>query len=927
MDITLFKNRSLIAAALSIASALPAAAATFVVTNAHDNGAGSLRAAMEQANANGEADTITFDAAFFSQPRTISLTSGEIIMTKDGGTQGDPDREVTIEGPGANLLTISGNNSSRIIDVANGALDLRGVTLRDGNGVGVSNSGRGGAIFVSAGALTVRQSVLTGNGGSAAIDAYVQRLTIENSVLTNNDARGLVVTAFSSDTPYILTNTTISNNTTDRDIGGALLNRGITTISHCSFTGNHAQDSVGGLKLVGGTATVTDTIFADNVATGEGAGLYLLSGVYVLRRVTVDHNIITSTATAGGGGIRISGADVDIIDSTISNNQITNGMFNDGGGGGGLFSGSSDTVNIINSTFFGNKAGERGVGGGIKTVGPGPLNVINCTIVGNIAVYDGGGTAGYTGGGIFSDDILGNGLTNIQNTIVANNTAPGNPDVGGSFVSAGYNIIGQVGGASGFGATGDQLNVDPLVDPAGLQDNGGLTLTVALQANSPAIDQGKSVDVMMDQRSLPRPYDHPAIANATGGDGSDIGAFEDQPPNTLPGGNVSVTGPGGTVTVTFHSITQGGYTTFSVIEIPSAAGTPPEGYTISADTFAYDITSTATYTTPITVAFTLPYDTSEADFDRIRILHLENGELVDRTILPPDDPSPNFETRTVYAEVDSLSPFVVAMAPNPPTLLNISTRANVLTGDNVLIGGFIVTGNAPKKVLLRAIGPSLTPFGVSDALADPVLELHKPDGTVVTNDNWKDTQESEIEATNIAPSNNLESAILVTLDPVDPAVPGSGAYTAIVKGTNDGTGVALVEAYDLDEGADSQLANISTRGFVQGGDNVMIGGVIIGSTSDVLVRAIGPELTQYGISNALEDTTLELHDRDGALITSNDDWKDSQQTEIEATGIPPSDDRESAVLMTLQPSSYTAIVRGKNNTTGVALVEVYKIAP
>ena len=242
--------------------------------------------------------------------------------------------------------------------------------------------------------------------------------------------------------------------------------------------------------------------------------------------------------------------------------------------------------------------------------------------------------------------------------------------------------------------------------------------------------------------------------------------------------------------VTFHSITQGGYTTFSVIEIPSAAGTPPEGYTISADTFDSNITSTATYTTLITVAFTLPYDTSEADFDRIRILHLENGELVDRTILPPDDPSPNFETRTVYAEVDSLSPFVVAMAPNPPTLLNISTRANVLTGDNVLIGGFIVTGNAPKKVLLRAIGPSLTPFGVSDALADPVLELHKPDGTVVTNDNWKDTQESEIEATNIAPSSNLESAILVTLDPVDPAVPGSGAYTAIVKGTNDGTGVA-----------------------------------------------------------------------------------------------------------------------------------------
>lgn len=250
---------------------------------------------------------------------------------------------------------------------------------------------------------------------------------------------------------------------------------------------------------------------------------------------------------------------------------------------------------------------------------------------------------------------------------------------------------------------------------------------------------------------------------------------------------------------------------------------------------------------------------------------------------------------------------------------------SVGTGDNVLIGGFIITGNAPKKVLLRAIGPSLTNFGLTDVLADPVLELHKPDGTVVTNNNWKDTQQGEIEATMIAPTNDLESAILVTLDPVDPAVPGSGAYTAIVKGDNDGTGVALVEVYDLDTGSGSQLGNLGTRGFVQGGDNVMIGGVIVGKTSDVLLRAIGPELTQFGVSNVLEDTTLELHDKDGALITSNNDWKENQQAEIEATGIPPQNDRESAILITLQPSSYTAIVRGKNDTSGVALVEAYQL--
>ena len=267
----------------------------------------------------------------------------------------------------------------------------------------------------------------------------------------------------------------------------------------------------------------------------------------------------------------------------------------------------------------------------------------------------------------------------------------------------------------------------------------------------------------------------------------------------------------------------------------------------------------------------------------------------------------------------------LVIAASSSSLENISTRLNVGTGDNVLIAGFIITGNAPKKVLLRAIGPALSNFGLSGVLADPVLELHESDGTVVSNDNWKDTQEAEIEATTIPPTNDLESAILVTLTPADPGVPGSGAYTAIVKGNDDGTGVALVEVYDLDTGADSQLANISTRGFVQTGDDVMIAGLIVGKASEVLVRAIGPTLAQLGVPNSLADTTLELHDPDGALIASNDDWQESQQSEIEATGIPPTDDRESAILMTLQPSSYTAIVRGKNETTGVALVEAYQL--
>jgi len=261
---------------------------------------------------------------------------------------------------------------------------------------------------------------------------------------------------------------------------------------------------------------------------------------------------------------------------------------------------------------------------------------------------------------------------------------------------------------------------------------------------------------------------------------------------------------------------------------------------------------------------------------------------------------------------------VTTTVTNGQPLLNISTRLIVQTGDNVLIGGFIITGTDPKKVIIRAIGPSL-PIGGTPVLADPVLELHKPDGTVVTNDNWRDTQEQEVIDSTIPPTNNLESAIVATLPP--------GAYTAVVSGKNGGTGVALVEAYDLDQLASSQLANISTRGSVETGDNVMIGGFIIGGENSptVVVRAIGPSLGAQGVSAPLQDPTLELHDAEGAQIAFDDDWKDSQQAQIVNAQLAPSDDHESAIQADLMPGAYTAIVRGKANGTGVGLVEVYNL--
>jgi hypothetical protein len=247
----------------------------------------------------------------------------------------------------------------------------------------------------------------------------------------------------------------------------------------------------------------------------------------------------------------------------------------------------------------------------------------------------------------------------------------------------------------------------------------------------------------------------------------------------------------------------------------------------------------------------------------------------------------------------------------------------VQTGDNVGIGGFIITGTAPKQVLLRAIGPSLTQHGIAGAMADPLLELHGPPGfTTIINDNWKDSQEVEIFATGAAPDNDLESAILATLAP--------GNYTAIVKGKNNTTGVALVEAYDLDNSGISKLANISTRAFCGTGSNIVIAGFILGGSSGsdrIVVRGLGPSLGAAGVPGALADPTLELRDMNGTLLISDNDWQDnpSQAAEISADGLAPGNDLEAAIAATLPPGLYTALLAGLNNGVGIGLVEVYDL--
>ena len=265
---------------------------------------------------------------------------------------------------------------------------------------------------------------------------------------------------------------------------------------------------------------------------------------------------------------------------------------------------------------------------------------------------------------------------------------------------------------------------------------------------------------------------------------------------------------------------------------------------------------------------------------------------------------------------------VISPEPTPPpsrrSLLNVSTRTYTQNGENVMIGGFIILGDKAKKVIIRGLGPSLAQAGVTGAMADPTLELHDSRGILIgSNDNWTSNR-SEVEATGVPPTNNREAAIVKTLQP--------GNYTCVLQSKTGAPGVALFELYDLDA-ASSHLVNISTRGKVGVGENVVIGGFIIGGDqpTKVLIRAIGPSLAHSHVANALQDPKLELHGPTGSLIFANDNWRSSQQQQITATTIPPTDNREAAIVATLNPGHYTAIVRGAGNATGVALVEVYNI--
>jgi uncharacterized repeat protein (TIGR01451 family) len=391
---------------------------------------------------------------------------------------------------------------------------------------------------------------------------------------------------------------------------------------------------------------------------------------------------------------------------------------------------------------------------------------------------------------------------------------------------------------------------------------------------------------------------------------------------------VSNNGPQGPVGVTMSDTFPASVNFVSVIPSQGSCSGGPGG--IFCDLGSFPVFSSATVTLVVTPTVAGPLsNTANAPYPIFDPNPNNNSSTVSTTVLPVEGTPTPTPTATPPITPTATPTPTSTPTPIPAQALNISTRLRVETGDNVMIGGFIISGNASKPVVLRAIGPSLASSGIpaSAVLADPVLELRGSDGALIMrNDNWKDDQRALIEGTIYQPTDDRESVILSTLP--------QGAYTAIVTGKAQTTGVGLVEVYDSEQGGDAELANISTRGFVQTGDNVMIGGFILGGNppqagnTQVVVRGIGPSIqTLVPVGNVLADPTLELHDGNGALLIANDNWQDdpTAAAQLSARGLALHNPLESGIFASLPPGAFTAILAGKNGGTGVGLIEIYNV--
>ncbi len=653
--------------------------------------------------------------------------------------------------------------------------------------------------------------------------------------------------------------------------GGAIRNLGTLNTSHARFIDNHTPSLGGSAIYSSGPLNLADSEFASNQG-GSAVKVSSLSATAAITRCNFHRNTSfdPNNSTFGGAIQVVDGPSVTITNSSFSENSASYGA--------GIYVTAQSSLYLGNCAFAFNaaygKAGAPGLGGGVYNRGQATL--VGCTFSNNLA--RGGYGGAFPPFGLPGGPGQGGAFYNMGAAIVSNCTLAGNQAAGGG---AGDGTAGE--GAAGGDALGGAIyNADDL------------TVFSCTVSSNTAVGGGGGKGFLS----------HGPPGNAEGG-----GIFEDETGGTTLQNDLIV---GNASSALGHDLfgpfsSQG----FNLIAIGDASTGLING--VNHDRVG---------------SIMAPIDA------RLGPLQ-DNGGATKTMALLSGSPAINAgsgaPSRDQRGYVRNGLPDIGAFESGgaiPHALGNISTRALVQTDDKVMIVGIVVTGGGNKQVLLRALGPTLRNFGIANALANPILELHtrnaqNQDVVVATNDNWQQASNASSLPANLRPPDSLEAAVLVSLAP--------GNYTAIVRGAAGSSGVALVEGYDLDPTAGSLFSNISTRSFVQTGPGVMIGGFVVKGpdSQKVLIRALGPTLTQFGVSNALANPVLSLHTRNAqnqdVVVATNDNWKATQQAEIQATGNAPPNDLESAIVRTLAPGNYTAILTGVNNTTGNALLEVYAL--
>lgn len=889
-----------------------------------------------------------------------------------------PGHAAIIEG-----LTISGGSGSGGgIYNDRSTLSVKDCTI-EGNfspdvGGGIFNGGSEGSAT-----LTIVDSRVGGNhadsagGGisNAASGGGSAILSLWNSNVENNGAFFFMIPFGHGDGGGIanagtgakvtLTDTSVSHNFAGVNDpfpvgdGGGISNSGTLTILSSTINGNQCWFSGGGISNFGSLTIINSTV-SGNSASGTHDGQRWSNGGGISNRAILaitNSTLSTNFATQFGGGVSNEGM-LAIANTTVSSN-IANQA------GGGIHNGNGRT------STFGNTILKTGTSG---------ANIFNdggtVTSHGfNLSSDDGGGFLNGTGDQINTDPILGplqnNGGPTLTHELLTGSPAinAGNPN----FTpppwydqrGPGYNRV--FNGGLDIGSLEVQPAPTPSPPPTPTASPCGLLVFLRESFDDttpPALPPG------WVSAFTPGPADcTPAGTCALGTDWATTPTAPDTPPNSMfhdaPGCVTDSTldtplfeggATNGTYMYLRHSYDLENGRDGAVLEISinggpfvdfiaAGGGNVQYNGTISAD-FQSPIAGRAAWTgnsggyvqtfaqmplsalgRTVRLRFRLATDCSGAGtgwrIDSILI----SDNIGCPTPPPPSPPPPSPTATATPSATASPTPSATSTpSPTPAQALNISTRLRVEPGERVMIGGFIVTGSAPKVVALRGVGPSLADSGITGVLADPTLELRDSGGALLfQNDDWQDdpSQAAQLNALGLALQDPKESGIVATLQP-------GSSYTAILAGNDAGSGVALVEIYDTNPNADSQFANISTRGFVQTGDNVMIGGFILGgsgASTAVAVRGLGPSLDQAGLSNVLADPTLELRNSNGAILVSNNNWQDDpiSAAQLTAHGLAPQDSLESGIFASLPPGAFTAILAGSNNGVGLGLVEIYDV--